>query len=51
MKHKDESLKPVYVQLYESLRNDIVSGVYPLGSRFPSKRVIAERWHVSLITT
>ena len=27
-----------YLQLYHQLRRDIVSGVYPLGTKLPSKR-------------
>ena len=30
-----------YLQLYHQLRRDIVSGVYPLGTKMPSKRLIA----------
>ena len=32
-----------YLQLYHQLRRDIVSGVYPLGTKMPSKRLIADR--------
>lgn len=40
----------LYLQLYEKLRGQITSGVFPFGSRFPSKRVTAEENGVSLIT-
>jgi len=47
----DPSLRePLYIQLYNGLRRDIVSGVYPYGSRLPSKRMLAEETGVSVIT-
>ena len=39
-----------YLQLYHQLRRDIVSGVYPLGTKLPSKRLIAGETGVSVIT-
>ena len=39
-----------YIEIYEKMRDDIVSGVYGLGSRLPSKRVSADRFSVSVIT-
>lgn len=39
-----------YLQLYHRLRADIVAGVYPHGSKLPSKRLLAESAGVSLIT-
>ena len=42
--------KAVYLQLYELLRRDIVNGVYPQGSRLPSKRLLAEELGISRIT-
>ena len=41
---------PAYIQLYNYLVQDIVAGIYPLDSRLPSKRIIAEETGVSLIT-
>lgn len=38
-----------YLQLYHQLRRDIVSGVYPLGTKMPSKRLIATETGVSVI--
>ena len=40
----------IYLHLYEKLRDAITSGVYPFGSRFPSKRTCAEENGVSLMT-
>jgi len=39
-----------YIQLYHQLREDIVKGVYPYGSKMPSKRLLAEESDVSVIT-
>ena len=39
-----------YLQLYTCLRRDILAGVYPYGSRLPSKRTIAAETGVSVIT-
>lgn len=44
------SSKPAYLQLYEQLRANIVSGVYPYMSKLPSKRLIASESGVSVIT-
>lgn len=43
--------RPIYLQLYERLRDDIIAGVFPYESRYLSKRVIADRYGVSLVTT
>lgn len=45
-----ESRKPAYLQLYMQVRDDIVKQVYPLHSKLPSKRIIAEESGVSTIT-
>lgn len=42
--------KPAYLALYESLRDEILSGVRPFGSRLPSRRVLAQDHGVSAIT-
>lgn len=42
--------KAAYLQLYELLRKEIVNGVYPTGSKLPSKRLLAEESGVSVIT-
>ena len=39
-----------YMILYRRVREDIVSGVYAYGTRIPSKRQMAERTGVSVIT-
>ena len=52
MKKKEETLKqePAYIQLYQELVQDIVSGVYAYGTKIPSKRVLADKKDVSVIT-
>ena len=42
--------KPAYLALYESLRDEIISGVRPFGSRLPSRRVLARDRGVSAVT-
>ena len=41
---------PAYIQLYDQLRQDIVSGNYAPGDKLPSKRFIAEEMGISVIT-
>jgi len=45
-----ENSKPAYLQLYECLKHDIVTGVFSYGSKMPSKRTLAEETGVSVIT-
>lgn len=44
------STTPSYIQLYDLLRTDIISGVYQYGDKLPSKRTIAEDGDVSVVT-
>lgn len=46
----NNSPKKRYIQIYEDVKNDIIAGIYPIGSKLPSKRVMAEDCGVSLIT-
>jgi GntR family transcriptional regulator/MocR family aminotransferase len=41
---------PAYLQLYTQLRQDIVDGLCPYGSKLPSKRTVAEELHISTVT-
>ncbi|WP_178841796.1 PLP-dependent aminotransferase family protein [uncultured Treponema sp.] len=41
---------PAYLQLYERLKADIVRGIFPYGSKLPSKRQMAAECGVSEIT-
>ena len=40
----------VYLQVYKQLRQDIVDGLLPPGSRLPSKRLLAEELGLSVIS-
>ncbi len=42
--------RPVYLQLYKQLRDDIISENYTYGSKLPSKRNLAEETGVSTVT-
>lgn len=44
------STVPAYMQLYQNTRKDIIDGVYPFGTKLPSKRIAAELTGVSVIT-
>lgn len=46
----DKKKRPAYLQLYRLLKNDIIEGIYPCGSKLPSKRLLANEVEVSIIT-
>ncbi len=46
----DKENRPVYLQLYSLIRDDIVNGVYAYNSKLPSKRGLAEEVGVSTVT-
>ena len=46
----DTKKRPVYLQLYTYIRDDIVNGIYPYNTKLPSKRVLADQTGVSTIT-
>ncbi len=52
MKYKIEKgqKRPAYLQLYSQLRDDIVNEVFAVGSKLPSKRLVAEELGVSTVT-
>ena len=41
---------PAYQQLYMKVRDDIIRGIYPSGTKLPSKRTVALDNHLSTIT-
>jgi DNA-binding transcriptional MocR family regulator len=45
-----ESVVPIYRQLYEGLRNQILTGALPEGARLPPERALAERLGVNRST-
>lgn len=46
----DKEKRPVYLQIYRMMRDDIIAGVYPYGSKLPSKRLVADELAVSTVT-
>ena len=51
MKYKiDPDLHPVYLQIYKLIREDIIEGGYPFGTKLPSKRLLCEELGVSTVT-
>lgn len=45
-----EKKEPAYLKLYKNIRDDIVKGIYPYGSKLPSKRTISEERGISTVT-
>ena len=46
----DKEKRPVYLQLYSMIRDDIVNEIYPYNSKLPSIRSLAEETDISTIT-
>ena len=46
----DKDQRPVYLQLYRQIRDDIIAENYPYNTRLPSKRNLAEETGVSTVT-
>lgn len=46
----DKANRPVYLQIYKQLRDDIIEGAFPYNSKLPSKRLLANEIGVSIIT-
>lgn len=46
----DKSKRPIYLQLYRQIRDDIIEGLYPYHSKLPSQRTLADEAGVSTIT-
>ena len=42
--------KPAYLDIYQTLRNTITEGVYPYGTKLPSKRSLSSQFNLSLVT-
>ena len=45
-----ERFEPAYLRIYETVRKEIVAGAYAYGTKMPSKRALADRFQVSVIT-
>lgn len=52
MKYKIDknSKKTKYMQIYEQLKEDIISGVYDYNTKLPSRRILADETDVSVIS-
>ena len=51
MKYKvDKNIRPVYLQIYKQIKNDIINGNYPCNTKLPSKRLLADETQTSTIT-
>ena len=46
----DKEKRPVYLQIYKQIRDDIIAENYPYNTKLPSKRSFAEETGVSTIT-
>ena len=46
----DKEKRPVYLQLYQQIREDIIAENYPYNTKLPSKRCLAEETGVSTVT-
>ena len=46
----DKENRPIYIQLYKQIKDDIIAEYYPYNSKLPSKRSLAEEIGVSTIT-
>ncbi|WP_396652558.1 GntR family transcriptional regulator [Metabacillus elymi] len=45
-----KSAKPIYEQIYETIKTAIAEGKYKEGERIPSEKELADSWNVSVIT-
>lgn len=46
----DKNDRPVYLQIYKQIRQDIIDGIYPLGTKLPSMRLLCDELSVSTVT-
>lgn len=46
----DQNQKPLYLQLYKQIRDDIIGGNYSYNTKLPSKRLLADETGVSTVT-
>ena len=47
---ENQASRPIYLQLYRKMREEIVLGNYPFGTKLPSKRSLAEATGTSTVT-
>ena len=46
----DMGCRPVYLQIYRQIRQDIIDGLYPHGTKLPSIRLLSDELSVSTVT-
>ena len=46
----DRDSRPVYLQIYRLIRQDIIDGIYPFGTKLPSMRLLCDELSVSIVT-
>ena len=46
----DTDSHPIYLQIYQLIREDIIGGSYPYNSKLPSKRLLSDELGVSTVT-
>ncbi len=46
----DKNNRPVYLQIYKQIRQDIIDGVYPYLTKLPSMRLLCDELSVSTVT-
>ena len=46
----DKKNRPVYLQIYKQIRQDIINGIYPKGTKLPSMRLLCDELSVSTVT-
>lgn len=46
----DKSNRPVYLQIYKQIRQDIIDGIYPFHTKLPSMRLLCDELSVSTVT-
>lgn len=51
MKYKvDKNVRPVYLQIYKQIKDDIINGNFPYNAKLPSKRLLADETETSTVT-
>lgn len=51
MKYKvDKNIRPVYLQIYKQIKEDIINGNYQYNTKLPSKRLLADETETSTVT-
>ncbi len=51
MRYKvEKGIRPAYLQIYDQIKEDIVSGTLAYGSKLPSKRLLADETETSTVT-